>query len=165
MDKLFREFLMEKEYVCGLSPMTIKGYNVTWRTFNRIIKNPEVTKETFLMFVKIAKEEGLTTGTINTHISALNSFLTWLRENGHNPDNIRIKKLKKEKKMQPCYIDDELKKMIRYKPQTWPQTRLHMMVLTLIDTGCRIDEMITLKRSGVDFENMLITIRGKFTCG
>ena len=40
MDELFAEFMMEKEYVCGLSKTTLKGYWVTWRTFKRFIKEP-----------------------------------------------------------------------------------------------------------------------------
>lgn len=106
-------------------------------------------------------DEGLQSKSINTHISALNSFLTWLRENGENPDNIRIKKIKQDKKIQPCYTNDELLRIVRWKPSTWPQTRLKAMILTLIDTGCRIDELITLERKNVDFENMFITVRGK----
>ena len=68
MDKLFAEFMIEKEYVCGLSKTTLKGYWVTWRTFKRFIKEPTVSRETFLTFVKEAKDYGLQTKTINTMI-------------------------------------------------------------------------------------------------
>ena len=44
MEKLFNDFLMEKEYVCGLSKVTLKGYRVAWRTFKRIVKEPNVNK-------------------------------------------------------------------------------------------------------------------------
>ncbi len=30
--------MMEKEYVCGLAKVTLKGYWVTWRTFKRFVK-------------------------------------------------------------------------------------------------------------------------------
>lgn len=161
MEKLFNDFLLEKEYVCGLSKITLKGYRVTWRTFKRIVETPRLDRETFFQFVKGMIDEGLQSKTINTHISGINSFLTWAKENGQNPENIRIKKVKVDKKIQPCYTNDELLKMLRWKPESWAQKRLQVMVLTLVDTGCRIDELITLERRNVDFDNMFITVRGK----
>ena len=161
LDKLFEDFLMEKEYVCGLSKLTLKGYRVMWRTFKRIIKDPTVSRETFLCFTRELITQGMQSKTVNTYISGLNSSLTWLRENGENSDNIRIKKIKEDKKIQPSYTNEELIKMLRWKPQTWPQERLKMMILTLVDTGCRIDELITLERRNVDFQNMFIKVTGK----
>jgi integrase/recombinase XerD len=35
------------------------------------------------------------------------------------------------------------------------------LIATLIDTGIRINEALTLKRSKVDFDNLLITVYGK----
>jgi len=67
MDKLFAEFMIEKEYVCGLAKVTLKGYRVSWRTFKRLVKGPEINKATFLSSVKEAKDYGLKTKTINTH--------------------------------------------------------------------------------------------------
>jgi len=44
MEKLFDDFLLEKEYVNGLSKVTLKGYRVTWKTFKRIVKEPSVNR-------------------------------------------------------------------------------------------------------------------------
>jgi len=35
------------------------------------------------------------------------------------------------------------------------------MICFALDTGCRIDEMLTLERGSVDFDNMLVTVIGK----
>jgi integrase/recombinase XerD len=35
------------------------------------------------------------------------------------------------------------------------------MLCLAIDTGCRIDELLTVKRANVDMENLLITVKGK----
>ncbi|MGA9769579.1 MAG: hypothetical protein WBV94_11095 [Blastocatellia bacterium] len=51
MDELFAEFMMEKEYVCGLAKVTLKGYRVSRRTFKRLVKEPEINKATFPSFV------------------------------------------------------------------------------------------------------------------
>ncbi len=39
--------------------------------------------------------------------------------------------------------------------------RLFALVQTLLDTGCRIDELLTLTIANVDFDNLLMTVRGK----
>jgi integrase len=36
--------------------------------------------------------------------------------------------------------------------------RLHLLVLLLMDTGCRITEALRLRVSDIDFDNMLITL-------
>jgi hypothetical protein len=66
MEKLFAEFLMEKEYVCGLSKLTLQSYRVTWRTFKRLVENPALSRSTFLVFIKAAIDEGLQPKSINT---------------------------------------------------------------------------------------------------
>jgi integrase/recombinase XerD len=38
---------------------------------------------------------------------------------------------------------------------------LYALIVFIIDTGCRIDECLSLKRSGVDIDNFLVTVRGK----
>ena len=59
MEKLFDDFLLEKEYVCGLSKVTLKGYRVTWKTFKRIVKEPSVNRGVFFESVKGMMDEGL----------------------------------------------------------------------------------------------------------
>jgi len=66
MEKLFNDFLLEKEYVNGLSKVTLKGYRVTLRTFKRIVKEPSINREVFFEFVKGMMDEGLQKKTINT---------------------------------------------------------------------------------------------------
>ncbi len=77
MDKLFDEFLMEKEYVADLSKVTLKGYKVTWRTFKRIIKEPTISRETFFQFTKQMMDEGLQTRAC----IAQRYFIDWSRIN------------------------------------------------------------------------------------
>jgi hypothetical protein len=44
MDKLFDDFMLEKEYVCGLSKVTLKSYRGSWQAFKRITKEPTICK-------------------------------------------------------------------------------------------------------------------------
>ena len=38
---------------------------------------------------------------------------------------------------------------------------LHLLILILLDTGCRIGEATTLKVNDVDMDNLLLTLTGK----
>jgi integrase len=35
------------------------------------------------------------------------------------------------------------------------------MIVLMLDTGCRIDEVLNLKNEDVDFDNLLVTVLGK----
>ena len=55
----------------------------------------------------------------------------------------------------------DIQKLIVWKPKSYCDRRLHTILLTLADTGCRIDEVLSLKWADVDLDNLLITVIGK----
>src|SRR5262249_45213982 len=57
----------------------------------------------------------------------------------------------------------EIKKLLSYRPirTNFYQRRLHLLILVLLDTGCRIDEVLTLRAVDCDLENLLFTVNGK----
>jgi integrase/recombinase XerD len=48
-----------------------------------------------------------------------------------------------------------------YKPNTVIQWRVHAIACTILDTGCRIEEILTARASDFDFDNLLLTVVGK----
>jgi integrase len=57
--------------------------------------------------------------------------------------------------------DEQMHTLLAAKPKRFDDWRLHALVCLLLDTGLRIEEALTLRRSDVDFENLLITAFGK----
>jgi integrase/recombinase XerD len=55
----------------------------------------------------------------------------------------------------------QIDKLIRYKPRTPFDCRLHLLTLLLLDTGCRISEALALRVSDVDLDNLLVKLDGK----
>ena len=51
--------------------------------------------------------------------------------------------------------------MIGWKPHGFYQRRLHLLVLILLDTGCRISEALDVHISDCDPDNLLVTLNGK----
>lgn len=48
-----------------------------------------------------------------------------------------------------------------WKPKGKYQRRLHLLVLFLLDTGCRITEALTLHVRDIDLDNLLVRLDGK----
>jgi integrase/recombinase XerD len=51
--------------------------------------------------------------------------------------------------------------LVSFQPKGFAETRLHVLILTLLDTGCRIEEALTATDGSVDLENLLLTVMGK----
>lgn len=159
MKELFERFLQEKKYLKNCSENTLIFLTVAFKALNKYVEIP--TKESLQTWVIKSREAGKTPGGINAHIRGINSFLTWLYENGHTPERLKLKQLKQEQRVLKSFSDEDLKKILNWKPKLFSQCRLHALLCTLIDTGCRIEELLTLKRDSIDFDNLLITVRGK----
>jgi site-specific recombinase XerD len=48
-----------------------------------------------------------------------------------------------------------------WKPKRFHEHRLHPLIVTLADSGCRINELLSLRWADCDFDNLLLTVRGK----
>jgi integrase/recombinase XerD len=51
--------------------------------------------------------------------------------------------------------------LIHWKPRTFYERRLHLLILLLFDTGCRISEILNIHVADVDLDNLLVTVTGK----
>ncbi|HEY8559466.1 MAG TPA: tyrosine-type recombinase/integrase [Pyrinomonadaceae bacterium] len=160
LSKLFAEFIREKQYLNGVSPKTIKYFGYVFSRWNPLIDQfPD--KQNIKEFVITLSESGISYFTINSYIRGMNSFLTWLYENEHTPDHLKIKKIKEPKRGLKIYSESELKKILSFRPKTFADHRLYTMICLMIDTGVRIDECLTLRRKEIDLENLLIKVVGK----
>ena len=70
---------------------------------------------------------------------------------------LKVPKLKEPVRVLPAYTPADILTIAKVKPQT----RLTVLLLTLADTGCRIDEALSLRWEDVDFDNLLLTVTGK----
>ena len=59
------------------------------------------------------------------------------------------------------FTPSQVKALVNYKPKDYFSKRLHTILLVLMDTGIRINEALTLEKSGVDFDNLLVSVIGK----
>jgi integrase len=61
----------------------------------------------------------------------------------------------------PTFSIEDVQKIMRHKPKGFYDVRLHVFILTLMDTGCRSGEAMGLRWPDVDFDNLLLKLHGK----
>jgi integrase/recombinase XerD len=159
LEKLFAAFLREKKYLKGVTAATLRIYSLSWLAFQR--HNGQLTKSGVKEFMVSMIENGAKPGTANCYARCLNSFLTWLAENGHTPERLRVPLTKQPKRVLKTYTPEEVERIIRHKPKSQTGKRIMAILFLLIDTGSRVSEALSLTRGNVDFENLLVTLEGK----
>jgi integrase/recombinase XerD len=154
MDAKFEQFLRERKYLQSVSPRTLEWYQQSFAW----LQSPNPTQADLLDCVVRMREAGLKPTSCNNRIRAINSYCKW----AGLPH--KLSKLKEPQFVLPTYTEDDIKRIARYKPtgrHRWSRQRAQVLALSLADSGCRISELLTLRWSGVDFENLLLAVVGK----
>ena len=156
---LFEQFLQQKRFLQNVSNNTVEFYSLSFKTFN-LSALPLTQAELNNAIVKM-RESGKSVAAVNAYLRGMRPFVNWLHENGHLQERLKLKKLKCEEKAIRTFSDAHIRALLSYKPQTKTERRLLALLTLLTDTGVRIDEALTLTRGAIDFDNLLLTVRGK----
>lgn len=114
LDRLFEQFVLEKQYVQNCAPKTITHYRSSFKTYRRFVQADEVTDSTINQFLIEARRAGMSVGCLNSYFRGFNSFLDWLHEQGITDSRLKVKYLKQEQKNGRSFSVDELTRMITY---------------------------------------------------
>ena len=133
----FDEFIRERKFLHNVSPRTIEWYE---QTFNWLRKY-EPTEPGVKEFVIGMREGGLKAISCNSRIRVANAYFKWAGLLLH------INRLKEEHRVLPTFTTEQLARLITFKASTFYQKRLHALVMTLFDSGLRIEEALGLRRS------------------
>lgn len=155
------QFIKERQYLAGVTAATVEGYK-----YSLCYLPSEHPTQTDLqtMIVKL-RERGLKETTVNTVIRWTNAYLHWNsgsdQKCGAGCTHPRLRMLREPKNVLPTFTPAQIAKLIRCKPQTAHQKKLHLLVLFLLDTGCRISEALNVRAADIDLDNLLVTLDGK----
>lgn len=163
LDQLFNQFCRERQYVKNSAENTIIFYQQSFKAFRKYVGEDvqEVNKSTLNNFVLAMREGGMKPSTCNVYIRGINSFLSWLHKNEFITEPLKIKLLKTEQRVMKTFSDQQLKAIVSFKPKTFTEFRIHALLCLLIDTGVRVSEALDLQREKIDFDNLLLMVRGK----
>jgi integrase/recombinase XerD len=147
----FEQFIQERIYLQNVSPRTVDWYRQTFKWLERYPLTTEGLKE----LVVAMRQAGLQAISCNSRIRCVNAYLKWAGL------PLSVPKLREESKVMPTYTEEQLKRVIDFRSKTPSEKRLHTLILVLIDSGLRIEEALSLKRSDVNLDQMLMTVKGK----
>lgn len=153
MGTKFSQFIRERQYLHNVSAATIEWYKHSFKW----LPNENPSEEELQDAVMRMREKGLKPTGCNSAIRGINAYLKW------TSSPYRVSYLKEEQRILPTFSLPDIKKLLSYRarPTNHYQRRLHLLILLLLDTGCRIDEALTLRAMDCDLHNLLFTITGK----
>jgi len=162
MEARFDQFIRERQYLANVTPATIEWYRNSLKWLRTDSPSQEDLKDAVLRM----REKGLKPTGCNSAIQALNSYTHWVNVGsdckcGSGCRHPKVAHLKTPDLVLPTFTEKQIQSLVRYKPKRKCQRRLHLLVLFLLDTGCRISEALTLRVSEIDMDNMLVILDGK----
>ena len=161
---LFERFCREKQILRNATPRTLGSYADGWRAFQfygGCTCVHYLSADRLTQWVVTMSSAGLKPGSINSYASGINSFLTWLDETGHAPERFRVPLARKGREVLKTYSAEDIEAIVRHRPTSRTGKRVMALLYLLIDTGCRVNEALTLTRDKVDFDNSLVSLKGK----
>jgi len=169
LDQLFQQFLRERVCLHNITPKTREFYETAWKAFMRSRAGlprrdpsaPVITRADLQEFVIHLRERGVKPVSCNCWMRGLNAFCRWLHQEGEISTPLRLPPQKLEKRIVPTHGEAALRTILRFRPKTFVQWRVYAVACTLVDTGCRIEELLTATVSDFDFDNLLLTVVGK----
>jgi integrase len=136
------EFIASGRYLRGWSERTVRTYQQGLAT----LADTPLTKAGLAAWVITQRERGLTRGGVNMYARTINSYLTWLHEEGHVRERLRIKLLPNPPHAITTFSDQEVRRIVSHRPQGRMRVRTSTLIMLLLDTGLRISEALGLER-------------------
>jgi integrase/recombinase XerD len=155
---LFDRFLKERMYLKGVSPETLRYYQCVRRAFEPILANP--TRDGMMDSIDRLRKSGVSATSVNTYLRGLKAYCRWLHQE-HGYELVKVQFLKTEEKILATLSQEQIQGVIRAKPKGVNETRAHVLSLLLLDTGLRISEATGLTWPDIDFDNLILKVRGK----
>jgi site-specific recombinase XerD len=147
----------QRRYLNNVTPSTIEWYETAFKALQRAHNTPDppLTKSCLQQFVIDLRQRGVKPVSCNTYIKALNAFCVWLHAEEHTAERLILPLLRFEKRIIVTLTDDQMRTLLRHKPNQFDQWRLHALIALLLDSGLRIEEALNLNRCAVDLDNLL----------
>jgi integrase/recombinase XerD len=147
----FQQFIRERQYLQNVSPATVQWYTQSFKW----MPSESPTEDELKQMVMRMREKGLKATGCNSAIRSINAYLKWAGS------RLKIPQMKEPQLILPTFTAPQIQMLLHWKPKGFYQRRLHMLVLLLLDTGCRISEALSIHVADIDLDNLLVTVTGK----
>lgn len=176
-----RNLVLKIKELEGLSKNTIFQYEKVFNDFDRFFGDKTdiatLTKESARNFIhwqiyekeqfanhkyKKNKKKGVSVGTVNTYLAYSKSIFEVLLSENVVDENIfqDIKKIKQKEKRVKTVSIEEINKLLRSLNKEWySEFRMYVLIHVLLDSFGRINEVLSLRKSEVDYDKQAITFQ------
>jgi integrase/recombinase XerD len=161
---LYHTFLQERQYLNNVSPKTLTYYQNVWRVLAPHLPDSPgaLTKQSVMAAISALKESGKHSDTsINCYLRGFRAFVKWAQAEGHVRPDLQVREMKVAETLIKTFSDDQLKRVLSYRPKYLDERRVWTMLIVALDTGIRMSELINLKRQDLMLDNLLIKVMGK----
>lgn len=149
--RTIEEFIKERKYLLNVSPKTLIFYQCSFKAFEGALDFEEAKRR-----VCELRERGVKAVSINTYLTCINAYWKW------DGAGIKLPYLKEEERIIQTLSPNAINMLINNRPTKGTNLiRAWMFAICVLDTGIRASEAISLKRETVDFENLILRIKGK----
>lgn len=163
IDELFEDFINSKR-ANGTKNKTLQTYSQHFHTISKDLatdmKISELSKKDLERCILALKARGISSNSVRSYTATLQSFFSWLNEEGYT--NLRVKLFKGEETVKDTYTDAELSKLL-IKPDTkkcsFSEYRNWVIINLLLNSGCRASTIRNILIKDVDLENSVIRYR------
>jgi site-specific recombinase XerD len=128
---LHQKFLTAGAYLRNWSRTTLRTYG---QALHRLELERPTTADLDAWVIRL-RQQGLSPGGVNMYARAVNSYLTWLHEDGHVNVRLKIKLLRAPLRQHTLLTAAEVAALVRFRPRTLAERRTHALILLLLDTG------------------------------
>ena len=150
-----------------VSPKTLECYENAYKFFAPVLNtlelelanpfNPGYALQDALqkrVETELRSHDPLSPTSINIYGRVMNSFLHW-----RYGKEYRLRPVKEPTgERRQIFTDQEVERLIKYKPKSFNQLRAWTIAICMLDTGVRIDEALSIETTDVDFNSDLIFI-------
>jgi len=145
------QFIRERRYLKGVTPKTEAWYKDSFHAFEGALDTLDAIKTRIVEL----SERGVKPVSINTYLRAVKAYCRWRELDW------KIPRLKEEQKILQTLSDVQVRALINFKPKGAYQARGHALMLTVLDTGLRATEALSITKESVDMDNLAIRVVGK----
>ncbi|MEF8799239.1 MAG: tyrosine-type recombinase/integrase, partial [Candidatus Bipolaricaulota bacterium] len=134
--------------------------------FSKERKTDSLEAREIRQYLAYLMDEGLKTTSVAIHYRVLQAFFNWLMGEGYitNSPVSDIEEPKTPDKFPKILEKDQVKTLLhtaRTWRRTWAGYRNFTIIVTFLDTGLRLNELVNAKLENLDLENRSIKVHGK----
>jgi len=149
------EFIHERRYLQNVTTKTIDWYGQSFRAFEGCLDSLEALKTR----ITEMRMRGVSATSVNTYLRCIGAFWKWQGRDW------KVPRLKQEQKVLATLTSAQVSALIKYRSDPGNRSsniqRAQFLTLTILDTGLRASEALSLKKEDVDLENLVLKVRGK----